>query len=93
MSIFTNEDYRKVAEDIIKDSFFADNSYSSKIASERRCGELIVRKVLDLPAIKKVTLGRPDIIKKISKLPHSVFLQKAIDGLKPSILVTLGLSI
>ena len=83
MKMFSNEDYEALAKDIIKDSFYADNSYSGKIASERRCAELILRKVLDLPETKKVTLGSPDIIKKIKKLPHHTFLEKAICGVKP----------
>lgn len=82
MNVFSNEDYVLLAEDIIHDSFYANNSISGKIQAERRCAELIVRKVLCLSESKKITLGSKDISKKISNLPHHSFLEKALDGLR-----------
>ena len=54
MNVFSNEDYVLLAEDIIHDSFYANNSISGKIQAERRCAELIVRKVLCLSESKKI---------------------------------------
>ena len=83
MSIFINQDYQALASDLIKDSFYADNSYGGKIQAERRCAELIVRKILDLPVTEKVTLGKHPILNQIATLPHHEFLENAISALKP----------
>jgi len=83
MSIFTNKDYEALANDIIKDSFYADNSYGGKIQAERRCAELIIRKVLKLDSNVKVTLGNHQVVNQISSLPHHLFFENAIKVLKP----------
>lgn len=82
MNIFTNKDYQPLADEIIKDSFYADNSYAGKIAAERRFAELIVRKVLNLPLGSQMMLGEKQIRNRIALLPHHVFLENAIRGLK-----------
>ena len=82
-AFFSNADYKSLADEIIKDSFYADNSYGGKIAAERRCAELIVRFVLDLRVGSPMTLGEVQIKNQIKQLPHHSFLENAIMGLKP----------
>ena len=83
MSIFTNADYQPLADEIIKDSFYADNSYAGKIAAERRFAELIVRKALNLPLGSQMMLGEQQIRNQIALLPNHRILENAIRGLKP----------
>ena len=83
MSIFTNADFSPLAEEIIRDSFYSDNSYAGKIGAERRFAELVVRKALDLPLGSQMTLGEKQIKAQIALLPHHVLLENAIKGLKP----------
>lgn len=76
--LFSNYDYEILARDVIGDIFYANNSYRDKISKERQYAEVILRKILDIDPSGIIMLGDKKILKRISELPHNLFLLKAI---------------
>ncbi len=68
MSNFNNDKYRLLIEELINDTFYTEGvSYSNKIASIRRYTEIILRKMLDYPSGKKLTLGNINVQNRLAK--------------------------
>lgn len=70
MDKFTNEQYKFQVHAILKDIFLTDMSYDGKIARLGTYAEIIVRKMLNIPIKEKMTIGGPEVIKKIQGMPY-----------------------
>lgn len=82
MSNFNNHEYQTLVSNLIQDAFYVDTSLGGKASTIRRYAEVIVRKVLDIEPTKKITLGKPDIKKKISSLPNHQLVEAALQTIK-----------
>ena len=63
---FKNQAYEDLVKDLINDAFYIDlRSNRGKNSTIRQYAEVVIRKLLDLPHNKKVTLGDYEIIKAL----------------------------
>jgi len=63
---FKNQAYEDLVRDLINDAFYIDSrSNRGKISTIRQYAEVVIRKLLDLPVNKKMTLGDYETIKNI----------------------------
>ncbi|MBL5860052.1 hypothetical protein JBO49_05410 [Serratia fonticola] len=63
---FKNQAYEDLVKDLINDAFYIESrSNRGKISTVRQYSEVVIRKLLDIPQGKKVTLGDFEVIKKL----------------------------
>ncbi|TRW91224.1 hypothetical protein [Candidatus Methylobacter oryzae] len=81
---FKNQAYEDLVRDLINDAFYIDSrSNRGKISTIRQYAEVVIRKLLDLPNNKKVTLGDYEIIKKLKIVSsNNKLLMKAVKKLQ-----------
>ena len=61
MSNFNNYEYETLATDLIGDIFYSTASYRNKVATVRQYTEIVIRKILDIPPNKEISLGDEQI--------------------------------
>lgn len=67
MKNFNNKSNENLITDLIHDIYYSNQSYRGKISRARSYGEVLIRKILDLPANSDVTLGKKDILNKLEQ--------------------------
>ena len=65
MAHFTNKNYELLVEELMGDTFYIDTSLRGKIKGIRQYTEVIVRKILDIPSNKSMSLGKDNIKNQI----------------------------
>lgn len=72
MNKFNNENYEHLILDLLNEIYYVKGiSNRSRITKVRQYTEILVRRILNLPEEKKVTLGEHNIKKEIKKLGNS----------------------
>jgi hypothetical protein len=84
MRNFINETYEPLVSDLINDAFYLeDRSRRGTISTIRQYAEVIVRKILDLPNSKKVTLGSHNIVKDLKDISaKNELLMESVDHIR-----------
>jgi len=82
MSNFKNEDYIEILTDCVHDVFYTNTSYRGKIAQIRMYSEIIVRKLIDYPPKKQLTIGKHEILDTLEKLPYGSSFKKCVIAIK-----------
>lgn len=68
MEKFNNKAYEALAKDLINDAFYLEQrSRRGTIATIRQYSEIIVRRILDLSYIHRVTIGNKNILKELKR--------------------------
>lgn len=79
---FNNEEYEAMLKVFVDDIFYSNSSYDAKVARIRTYAEIIVRRLLDFPCDKDLTLGNKKVIRQLNDLGISEdFFKKAVVGI------------
>ena len=66
MNIFSNADYISVIEGLVNDAFYIEElTIRGKISTIRTYAEIVVRRILNYPKSKHLTLGQNDVKKQL----------------------------
>ncbi|BAL69123.1 hypothetical protein SMULJ23_0789 [Streptococcus mutans LJ23] len=80
MKKFNNEVYQPLATDLTGDTFYLENrSNTGKISSIRQYTEIIVRRILNYPQGKKLTIGNKKIQSKLKEYSSNPLLRDSIE--------------
>lgn len=79
MNDFNNEMYQNLVTDLLGDAFYTETSYREKISIIRTYAEIVIRKLLNIDSSQKITLGKPEISRKIHALPNHEYIEEAIE--------------
>lgn len=72
MTQFSNSVYEEMVREFLSDTFYvANRSNRGKISTIRSYTEVIVRKILDLPIDRKITLGDKEIRKELARVSNN----------------------
>lgn len=80
---FRNEAYSDLVKDLMQEAFYIQRTNRGKIASIRQYAEVVIRKLLDLPASEKVTLGDKSVVKRLKEVSDdNQFLMLAVESIR-----------
>ncbi|MGT2637563.1 hypothetical protein ACVRWL_07265 [Streptococcus ratti] len=80
MKKFNNEVYKSLATDLIGDTFYLEGrSNRGKISSIRQYTEIIVRRILNYPQGKRLTIGDKKIQSKLESYSSNPLLRSSIE--------------
>ncbi len=69
---FNNLTYQALVTDLLNNAFYVEDvSNRGKIAQIRQYAEVIIRRILDYPSDRKLTLGNIEIVKKLDRISNS----------------------
>ncbi|MDG2632723.1 hypothetical protein [Vibrio parahaemolyticus] len=80
---FRNDAYNDLVKDLMQEAFYIQRTNRGKIASIRQYAEVVIRKLLDLPASEKVTLGDKSVVKRLKEVSDdNQFLMLAVESIR-----------